>query len=142
MELLIRPFRIEDEPRVIELWQQCDLTRPWNDPHKDIAAKMQVNPELFLVGEMEGRIIATCMAGYEGHRGWISYFGVDPAMRRNGIGRRLIEEVEQLLKSRGCPKINLQIRTSNTAVIKFYETLGYKLDDVVSMGKRIDTAQK
>ena len=139
MNLLIRTFRLDDESRVIELWKACDLTRPWNDPHKDIAAKMQVNPELFLVGETEGRIIATCMAGYEGHRGWINYLAVEPELQGKGIGKRIMNEAERLLKTRGCPKINLQIRTSNSEAIAFYASLGYKIDDVVSMGKRIDT---
>ncbi len=71
--IIIRRYRKEDEDGVISLWSQSDLTRPWNDPRKDIQRKLAVQPELFLVGERDGEIVATVMAGYEGHRGWINY---------------------------------------------------------------------
>ena len=83
-------------------------------------------------------IVAVVMAGYEGHRGWLSYLGVDPDLQRRGLGRRIVEEAERLLREAGCPKINLQVRTSNSAVIEFYRRIGYTLDDVVSMGKRLE----
>jgi ribosomal protein S18 acetylase RimI-like enzyme len=136
--MTIRFYRIEDEADVIALWEKCDLVRPWNDPHKDIQRKLQVQPELFLVGEDEhGRIIASVMAGYEGHRGWLNYLAVDPAHQRHGHGRSLIAEAERLLLERGCPKINLQVRSSNAAAAAFYHALGYELDEVISMGKRL-----
>ena len=75
LTMKIRPFKIDDESRVIALWQACDLLRPWNDPHKDIARKLSVRPDLFLVGTVEGRVIASVMAGYDGHRGWMNYLG-------------------------------------------------------------------
>ena len=77
------------------------------------------------------------MAGYEGHRGWINYLAVDPSRRRRGLGTRLMDEAEGLLGERGCPKINLQVRSSNAQVIAFYRAIGFALDDVVSMGKRL-----
>ncbi len=49
----------------------------------------------------------------------------------------MMKEAESLLKSAGCPKINLQIRSSNLEVIAFYEKIGYSADDVVGMGKRL-----
>ena len=75
------------------------------------------------------------MAGYEGHRGWINYLAVDPARRRRGLGTRLMAEAERLLEASGCPKIDLQVRSENTAVIDFYRALGYETGDVVSLGK-------
>jgi ribosomal protein S18 acetylase RimI-like enzyme len=134
----IRPFKIEDEAQVIALWQMCDLLRPWNDPHKDIARKLSVRPDLFLVGVVDDRVIATVMAGYDGHRGWLSYLGVTPEYQRRGFGALIVAEAERLLAQSGCPKINLQVRTSNTQVIDFYRRLGYVFDDVVSMGKRLE----
>lgn len=136
--ITFRSFRAEDEHAVIDLWQRCDLIRPWNNPHEDIAIKMTTQPELFLVGEQDSKLIATAMAGFDGHRGWVSYFAVDPGLQGQGIGRSLMAEVERLLKLRGVPKINLQVRTSNKDVIAFYQSLGFKIDDVVGMGKRLD----
>ncbi|MDZ4861775.1 MAG: GNAT family acetyltransferase [Candidatus Hydrogenedentes bacterium] len=133
----IRAFNSDDEEAVIVLWRACDLTRPWNDPKKDIERKLAVQPELFLVGERDGEVVATVMAGYDGHRGWINYLAVRPDLRRSGLGAAIMGEVERRLVARGAPKINLQIRSSNKDVVAFYRQLGYATDDVVSMGKRL-----
>jgi ribosomal protein S18 acetylase RimI-like enzyme len=134
--LSIKPYQEADEPQVINLWHHCNLIVPWNNPHDDIARKVQVQPHLFLVGAFEAQVIATIMAGYEGHRGWLNYLAVSPDYQRQGIGRRMVEEAIMRLQALGCRKVNLQIRTSNTEVITFYERLGFTLDDVISMGKR------
>ena len=134
----IRPFALADSEAVIAIWEACQMTVPWNDPHKDIARKMQVNPELFLVAAGEdGRIVGTVMGGYEGHRGWINYLAVSPDCQHQGIGRALMDAVEAKLAALGCAKINLQVRSSNRAVIQFYGHLGYHIDDVISLGKRL-----
>ena len=138
MKMEIRPFQTPDESPVIRLWTTCGLVVPWNNPHKDIQRKLQVNPELFLVALEGNRIIATVMAGYEGHRGWINYLAVHPDYQRNGIGLRMMGEAEVLLRAAGCPKINLQVRSTNSGVIDFYKSIGYKVDDVVSLGKRLE----
>lgn len=134
---LIRPYRATDETAVIALWQACDLTRPWNDPHKDIARKLAQQPALFLVAELDGSVAASAMFGYEGHRGWVNYLAVLPAHQGNGLARALMAQGEVLLEAAGCPKLNLQIRSSNAGVIAFYKHLGYAQDEVVSMGKRL-----
>lgn len=134
----IRPYRSSDEAAVVALWVKCGLTRPWNDPRRDICRKLAVRPDLFLVGTIAEEIVATVMAGYEGHRGWINYLAVAPEQQRQGLGRRIMEAAETLLKQAGCPKINLQVRTSNQGVIEFYKSLGYLTDDVVSLGKRLE----
>ena len=136
-DFIIRSFHTDDIEDVIELWSKCGLVAPQNNPQRDIERKLKVNPEWFLVGEFEGRIIATCMAGYEGHRGWINYLAVSPQYRRQGFATQMIREAEKILKDVGCPKINLQIRSSNKEVIEFYKAIGFNKDDVVSMGKRL-----
>lgn len=133
----IRTFQETDTDAVVALWQACDLVRPWNDPHKDIQRKLQAGRELFLVGEVEGVIVASAMGGYEGHRGWVNYLAVHPDQQRKGYGRVLMRALEEKLLALGCPKLNLQVRQSNTAVIRFYEALGYTNDHVVSFGKRL-----
>ncbi len=133
----IRPYQASDEAAVVALWQACELTRPWNDPHKDIARKMLVHPELFLVGEVQGHLMASAMFGYEGHRGWVNYLAVSPGHQKQGHAKALMQQGEALLLAKGCPKINLQVRASNAAVLAFYQSLGYQDDQVVSMGKRL-----
>jgi len=77
------------------------------------------------------------MAGYDGHRGWLNYLAVDPEYQRQGLARQLVQHAEALLLQAGCPKINLQVRSSNQGVIAFYQQLGYGVDEVVSLGKRL-----
>jgi ribosomal protein S18 acetylase RimI-like enzyme len=137
INLIVRPYQEPDEEQVIKLWHSCCLIVPWNDPKRDIWLKLLFQPELFLVGLIDSQVVATIMAGYEGHRGWFNYLAVEPKYQRQGIGRYMVEEATAKLKDLNCPKINLQIRTSNTAVIEFYKRLGFKMDDVVSMGKRL-----
>ena len=136
--LMIRPFASEDEAAVVALWEAADLTRPWNDPRKDIARKLHVQPEWFLVATVGEKIVGSVMAGYDGHRGWVNYLAVTPDSRRSGVGGVLMAEVERRLREVGCPKVNLQIRGANRAAVSFYEALGYTADDVVSLGRRLE----
>lgn len=133
----IRCYRPDDEQAVIRLWERCGLIRPWNDPRKDIERKLSEQPELFLVGQNGADVIATVMAGFDGHRGWVYYLAVAPEQRGKSYGRRLMQAVERLLLARGCPKLNLQVRASNQDVLAFYRKLGYVQDDVVSLGRRL-----
>ena len=136
-DLAIRAYHPSDEAAIIQLWQECGLTRPWNDPRKDIARKLTVHSDLFLVGERDGAIVATLMGGYDGHRGWINYLAVSPAHQRRNYATALMQAVEAKLLEMGCPKINLLIRSSNVAVKQFYDSLGFHQDEVISLGKRL-----
>ena len=136
-EFKIRPFDVTDTDAVIAIWQQCDLIRSWNNPHLDIERKLSCQPQLFLVGERDGDIIATAMFGYDGHRGWLNYFAVVPKFQKQGYAKQLLEHGENALIKMGCPKLNLQVRTQNTEAINFYTAIGYKQDDAVCFGKRL-----
>jgi ribosomal protein S18 acetylase RimI-like enzyme len=136
--LNIRPFEPQDEEQVIALWKECNLTVPWNDPKKDIQRKLKVNPELFLVGVVDDNVVASAMGGYEGHRGWVNYLAVSPSHQKKGYGRQMMGALEVKLKAMGCPKINLQVRETNLAVIEFYKAIGYDVDHVIGMGKRLE----
>lgn len=134
----VRAFTPADTEAVVQLWQDCELTRPWNDPHKDIARKLSVSPDLFWLGcDADGRIIASIMVGYDGHRGSINYLAVHPEHQRRGHARQLMQRAEQVLSELGCPKLNLQVRAGNEAVLAFYESLGYADDRTLSLGKRL-----
>ena len=135
MPIEIRPITDQDVDAVIALWQVCDLTRPWNDPHADIAlARQSPGAEIF-VGIAKQKIIACAMCGSDGHRGWLYYVAVDPAHRTAGHGRAIVAHAEAWLKSRGVPKVELMIRKENEPVKSFYESLGYGTEPVVVMSR-------
>lgn len=133
----IRAFDRADTEAVVELWCAAGLVVPWNDPYRDIERKLAVQPELFLVGESGDGVIATAMVGYDGHRGWVNYLAVEESRRGERLGARLMAEAERLLTELGCPKLNLQVRSTNAGVIEFYRRLGYEVDEVASLGKRL-----
>jgi ribosomal protein S18 acetylase RimI-like enzyme len=135
--MLVRPFAAADTERVVALWHDCGLVRPWNDPRKDIERKLTVQPDLFLVVEHYGEVLASAMIGFDGHRGWVSYLAVDAAHRSRGFAAALMAEGERLLTELGCPKIMLMVRAENTGVIGLYEHLGYETEETVLMGKRL-----
>lgn len=135
----IRTYAPADEAAVVDLWQRCGLTRPWNHPGKDIARKLRVQADGFVVAvDAAGRIVGSVMAGYEGHRGWINYLAVSPDVQRGGLGRRLMAWAEAWLRAQGCPKINLQIRKDNAVAIGFYQAIGFGEDAALSFGKRLE----
>ena len=136
--LLIRPLKEGDEEALVSLWNMCKLTVPWNNPYKDIARKLKVQAELFLVGYLEDKLIASVMAGYDGHRGWINYFAVHPDFQARGYGKQLMDNVENGLRELGCPKINLQIREGNDKVLSYYQKLGFVEEKRINMGKRLE----
>ncbi|HEV2513777.1 MAG TPA: GNAT family acetyltransferase [Devosia sp.] len=133
----IRPFEARDTDAVVALWQARGLTRPWNDPVKDIERKLAVQPELFLVGELDGAIVATAMGGYDGHRGSVYYLAAAEEHAGKGYGAALLAELERRLTAMGCPKINLLVRGENDGVLKFYDRLGYERHDSLSLGRRL-----
>jgi len=137
MQHVLRAFTPADTDAVIALWESCGLVRPWNDPRRDIARKLTVQPELFLVAEAERAIVGAGMAGFDGHRGWVNYLAVRPDLQGSGLGRAFMAEFERLLTDLGCPKLNLQVRAGNEQVLGFYESLGYAPDHTVSLGKRL-----
>jgi ribosomal protein S18 acetylase RimI-like enzyme len=119
----IRPYSPQDENAVVELWRICNLTRPWNKARLDIERKLNVQAELFLVGLVNNRVVATVMGGYEGHRGWVNYLAVAPLYQRKGLGRQMMKAIENRLLAIGCPKINLQVRVDNLSTVSFYESI-------------------
>ena len=133
----IRKFTESDRLATIELWEACELTRSWNNPNKDIDRKLNFQSDLFFVGEVDSKLIASAMAGYDGHRGSVFYLAVHPNHQGQGLGGQLMNHLETALIKLGCPKLNIVIRSTNTSVLRFYNTLEYTSDDVVSLGKRL-----
>jgi ribosomal protein S18 acetylase RimI-like enzyme len=133
----LRPYRPADRKEVVSLWSGSGLVRPWNDPSSDLDRKVAWDAAHLLVLADGGQLIGSVMIGYEGHRGWINYLAVRPDRRGQGLGRLLMDAAEQRLRALGCPKVNLQVRSSNQPAVEFYRRIGYTVDDVVSMGLRL-----
>lgn len=139
----LRPFRKEDHDAVVTLWREVFPNAPArNDPSRAIAAKLEVQPELFLVAVVDGRIAGTVMAGFDGHRGWVHLVAVDSRHRRRGVGAALMRHAETLLDEMGCPKLNLQVRATTPEAVAFYESLGFQVEERISMGKVLSEGRR
>jgi ribosomal protein S18 acetylase RimI-like enzyme len=138
VQIIIRPYESTDQAQVIALWS--DIFKdgpPWNEPAAMIRRKLTVQPELFLVAAINDQVVGTVMAGFDGVRGWIHHLAVQGSFRRQGIASSLMRAAEEGLENAGCPKVNLQVRATNSEVIAFYRSLGYELEERASLGKRL-----
>ncbi|CAO3418855.1 GNAT family acetyltransferase [Azospirillum doebereinerae] len=133
--LAIRDCVPDDRDAVAALWTACGLVVPWNDPLADIALALSKPSSTILLGTLGGQIVASVMVGHDGHRGWVYYVAVDPALQGHGHGRRMVEAAEAWLHEAGMPKVQLLVRETNQRVLAFYETLGYAKSPVTMMQK-------
>ena len=133
----IRTYRPDDTAKGIDLWSECGLIVPWNKPQTDIDRKYADSPQMFFVGELKNELVASCMAGYDGHRGWIYFLAVRNSRQRMGFAARLVNYVEEELIQLGCPKVELLVRKTNDRVISFYKSIGFDPDPVIVLSKRL-----
>ena len=129
----------DDREAVIALWQACDLTRPWNDAAADFRSAIEGETSVILILERGRQMVATIMTGFDGHRGWVYYLAVDPEHRHAGYGRKMMAAAEQWLRDRRAPKIQLMVREDNAQAIGFYQAIGYEIQPVVTIGRRLDS---
>lgn len=163
-ETTISPVTRDDERAVVALWEAAGLTRPWNDPAADLRSALETPTSTVLGARVHdgallddalldgtlpdgavpdsalphSSLVGTVMVGYDGHRGWVYYLAVDEAQRGTGLGRALMVAAEAWLVSQGAPKVQLMVRTTNTAVLGFYAALGYTDQSCVVLGRRTD----
>lgn len=123
----------------VTLWHESGLTRPWNDPDEDLRRAMRGRDATVLACQRDGQLLATAMVGHDGHRGWVYYLAVREDERQHGLGRTLMRSCEAWVLARGVPKLQLMVRSGNEPVIAFYARLGYEENDVVVLGRRLDS---
>lgn len=138
--LSVRQFVIEDTDAVLDIWQRTDLPGARLAPRAEIQKKLKFQPESFFVGVLDGRVVATVMAGYDGHRGWLYMVAVHPSFQRRGVGTAMVEAAEGWLRQMGCPKVKLQVEPGRPGVADFYRRLGYEVHDFVDMSKAFRTS--
>jgi ribosomal protein S18 acetylase RimI-like enzyme len=136
--LTITSIEDADIPEVVALWQRCGSTRPWNDPEGDIARARKGDNATVLLGRDDGTLVASVMAGHDGHRGWVYYVTVDPDHRFKGYGRAIMAAAEDWLRARGMEKLQLMVRADNAQVHAFYQSLGYFPQERVTFAKWLD----
>ncbi len=136
--LAVAPIADADIEATVALWQRCGLTRPWNDPHADIALARRRDNSTVLVGRDGDAIAATAMVGHDGHRGWVYYVAVAPERRGRGFGSTIMAAAEDWLRRAGILKLQLLVRRDNTQAGAFYTSLGFAESTSVMFAKWLD----
>lgn len=137
-KLVTRNYKRADKTAVAELWRDCDVSKPWNDPTQDIGDLSRARQAQLIVGELDGRVVASAAAAYDGHRGWVYYVAVAPALQGQGIGRAVMAAAEEWLAARGANKVQLMIRPENRSARDFYAAIGYHAAPRTMMQKWLD----
>jgi ribosomal protein S18 acetylase RimI-like enzyme len=137
MSVTIRLFEERDRGSVLDLWLESDIDQPWLNLDAEIDEMLRHDGSLFLVAVDGDAIVGAVMGAYDGPRGWVYHLAVTPEQRKAGIGRLLMESLEQRMRERGVAKVNLQVRADNIHVVAFYDGLGYADEPLTSMGKRL-----
>ena len=138
--IAIGELRADDADAAVTLWQACGLTRPWNDPHADLARALAAADATLLAGRIDDVMVATVMVGFDGHRGWVYYLAVAPDAQRAGHGAAMMRAAERWLHAHGAPKLNLMVRADNEAAVGFYRAIGYAPSDVMVLQKVLTDA--
>ena len=138
MSVTVKPYCDQDLEGIDALWREAfPDDQPRHRAEVVIPAKLAFQPDLLLVARDQDRVVGSVMVGYDGHRGWINRLAVLKARRAQGVGALLMREAEDRLRALGCGKINLQVRAANRAVVDFYRSLGYDVEERISMSKLI-----
>ena len=138
MNIIISEAQKRHTDDIVLVWEQTQLTRPWNDPVADVDLSLRAHSSILYVAENEEQVVGTVMAGYDGHRGWIYYLAVLPDYQGQGIGKKLYDMAHQWLKDQGAPKVHILIRDDNMTAVSFYERLGFEKSTSLLMGKVIE----
>ncbi|MFD6134593.1 GNAT family acetyltransferase [Isoptericola sp. NPDC060257] len=138
LDVAFREVTDDDVEQVVALWEACGLTRPWNDPRRDVADARRTATSTVLVGVAGDRVVSSALAGYDGHRGWLYYVAVDPQQQGSGLGRATVAAAEDWLRAAGARKVQLMVRATNAQVVGFYDRLGYADQETVVLGKWFD----
>lgn len=135
--IVMRRYKPVDKESLIALWNDVfPNPEAHNEPSLMLSSKLKVDRLLF-VAEKYGQVIGSCIAGYDGHRGWLYTVAISPELQRKGIGKKLVKHAISELRKLGCIKINLQIGVNNEPLASFYQTIGFDIEQRTSMGMLI-----
>ena len=137
-QIRIREFQITEYDEVYDLWKKAGLIIRPGDDLLGVRAKLQRDPDLFLVAEDSGRIVGCVLGAWDGRRGWINHLAVEASHQRKGVGSSLIRELEKRLIQKGARKVNAQVYKSNTRSVEFFKAAGYEIhSDLIMVGKQL-----
>ena len=127
----------QDFPAILELWVQAGpgIHVGRSDQPLEIEKKLQRDPDLFLLAEIDGQPVGSVLGGFDGRRGMMYHLAVSPVHRRRGIGESLMAELEARLKAKSCLRYYLLVTQDNHESIDFYLKRGWENLPLYAFGK-------
>ena len=134
--MIIRHLLAADISEALAMWKRAGITLTFGDDPASLERCFQRNPSTSLAGEIDGNLVATAMGTWDGRRGYLWHLAVEPELQGRGLGRKMLEALEEAYRKMGIPKVTFQIETSNREVLGFYLRMGYHTrDDLVCVSK-------
>ena len=136
--LIVREFHFPtDYAQVIDLWQNAGpgIHVRRSDEPEELHKKLERDPDLFLIAELNGGVIGCVMGGFDGRRGMVYHLAVKDEFRQMGLGSTLMAELEKRMKDKGCIRSYLLVTRDNSDAIRFYENTGWEKMDLLIYGK-------
>ena len=121
MPLTIRACRLDECPAVLELWKSAEAIPRPTDTLPELERIVREHPDTLLVGEENGRLVGTVIAGWDGWRGGIYRLAVLPECRRRGVGQALVAEAERRLVERGARRLNAMVAREEAHALGFWD---------------------
>ncbi len=130
----IEEFSMDSYDDIIALWKKTGISVGSTDTKEEIEKMVRRNPDLFLIGKSDEKVISVVMGGFDGRRGYVHHLAVDPDCQKRGYGKTMIDELMSKFRKMGVHKVHLFIEKYNKGVVRFYHTLGWDIrDDLIMM---------
>ena len=130
----IEKFTIDYYNKIITLWRKAGINVGSSDTLEEIDRILRRNPDLFLIGKINGKVISVVIGGFDGRRGYVHHLAVDPDYQKMGYGKMIMDELIEKFRKIGAHKIHLFIEKYNKDVVNFYQNLGWEIrDDLIMM---------
>ena len=128
MDVSTAPFVLDDYDEVVGLWRACTGIglRAECDSREAIGRYLARNPGTSFVARADGSLAGAVLAGHDGRRGFLHHLAVHPALRRRGIGRRLVGLCLEALAREGIAKVHIFVFRDNVVGREFWEACGWR----------------
>ena len=130
----MRPFRTTDIDAALDLWNRTEgLGIDQSDDPRALKRFLRANAGLSFVLEGESGLIGTVLCGHDGRRGCIYHLAVDTAIRRRGLGERLVNRAVAALRAQGITKCHAHVYRENRYGLLFWERQGWRVRDELNL---------
>ena len=130
----IEKYSMKSYVEVITLWRKAGISVGSSDTKEELEKMYQRNPQLFLIGKINKKIVGVVMGGFDGRRGYLHHLAIDPDYQKRGYGKIMMDALLGKFRKMGVHKIHLFIEKYNKEVVKFYSNSGWEIrDDLIMM---------